>query len=62
MKAMTPQEADAATLRGLGERMQARGEDGMAEITFQVARWCEECVPLPLDLVQEALAPAKAKD
>lgn len=52
---MTPQQADAATLRAIGERMQSRGEDGMAALTFQMARWCEDCVELPADLVASTL-------
>lgn len=50
------QRQDAAFLRFLGERMQERGEDGMAALTFQMARWVEDCIELPADLVQEALA------
>lgn len=52
---MTPQQADAATLRAIGERMQQRGEEGAALLTFQMARWCEEGVELPLDVITEGL-------
>ncbi len=58
---MTPQEADAATLRAIGERMQSRGEEGMAALTFQMARWCEDCVELPTDLVADTLTAIKAE-
>ncbi len=58
---MTPQQADAATLRALGERMQQRGEDGMAALTFQMASWCEDCVPLPTELVAETLIAIKTE-
>lgn len=58
---MTPQQADAATLRALGERMQQRGEDGMAALTFQMAAWCESCSPLPTDLVEETIAAIKTE-
>ncbi len=58
---MTPQEADAATLRAIGERMQSRGEEGMAALTFQMARWCEDCVALPTDLVADTLTAIKAE-
>lgn len=49
--AMTPHEADAATLRAIGERMQSRGEEGVAALTFFVATLVEACTPVPLDLV-----------
>lgn len=48
---MTPTEADAATLRGIGERMQSRGDEGVAALTFFVATLVEDCTPVPLDLV-----------
>jgi hypothetical protein len=57
---MTPQEVDAATLRGVGERMQQRGEDGLGALTFQMATWCEECQELPADVVSDALSTASA--
>lgn len=55
-EATEAQRLDAAQLRFLGERMQQRGEDGMAALTFQMARWVEACIALPADLVHEALA------
>jgi hypothetical protein len=48
---VTPHEADAATLRGIGERMQSRGDEGVAALTFFVATLVEDCTPVPLDLV-----------
>ena len=49
--AMTPHEADAATLRGIGERLQQRGEDGVSALAFFLATLVEDCTEVPLDLV-----------
>ncbi len=59
---LTPQQADAATLRAIGERMQQRGEAGSAALTFQMARWCEDGVELPLDVIEHGLAALKDLD
>lgn len=57
---MTPHEADAATLRAIGERLQSRGDDGVAALVFFAATLVDDCADVPLDLVTETVDAIKA--
>jgi len=52
----TQQQADAAVLRAVAQRCESRGEVGIAALVRFTASLVQDCVPLPLDLVQATVA------
>lgn len=46
---------DAGILRGIGERLESAGEDGVSQLIFYVARLIDDRVDLPVEVAREAM-------